>query len=1222
MRLRLPLLLMCLIFASANISAQTDYTSKITNPSFESDWDGWTHKGMSRQGNSVFTLKAGNTYVEKWTGRGGAVGDANLSQVLTDLPPGQYELSAAAQNIQEDTPTKVQTGAWIFAGSKKTNVNVCDTYKVSFSYVHGDIKIGMEAIGATGNYLCVDNFRLTYVGDDLSAELAAAITAAEAVCGDGSGLKADQLRSAIDAAKALSSSATGQQQANAIIAMETASDVYKLANASRENPYNLTDKIENPSFEAGDFSGWTTNMAIQGNNSFSIKQGTYYVEKWTGKGGAIGEAYVTQTIKGMLPGRYILRAAAQNIQEDYPTREQAGAYLVANTHKGAITTRKDHSLEFVLVSDWLTLGLQADNAKGNWVAVDNFRLEYISDDFDDVKTEFNAIISRAEELTPLRMNVKAYDDLTLALTMAKSLADRTTTDGWAVAARKLELAIAAADESQKAFAKLSDAIEAAQAEIDASSAELKEDYQTAINNARSVYNDTNTTNEQALGAVKNLESAAFAFRVDNDSGKAPTVTTDPRYIRGCVWAFGRSTVSGSGVIEKGFCWSENPNPTVLDNRTTEYLNQAGIIYWIRDLKPGRMYYMRAYAISSTYAVGYGEVIKFSTLPKGQITHWYNDGGDEATNDRINNAINTGMDYYWNNLSSIHGVGISVSYSPGTPTADCSYGGSMRVGANSAYQSAGTIMHEALHGIGVGTHGNWWSGDYRSNGGGGDWLGDRVNDAIRFWDNNTDGSLHGDSMHMWPYGCNGAQEDSHSDNLYCMMGILAQALNEDGLPGSGAIGYALPYYSFVHEDGVKYYIKNENESRGRYSAYLVETSTHTLEWHTMTAEQAAADDAAAWYISFTPSNQYYQIKNAKTGYYITYSGSFKTVSRTTPTSAENIHLMRGRVDVNVGDKAFRGYHFIHPESNANPPTLMASTSKKTGTQNFNISNSSTSQRWLILTADEATLFGVNSLKPSIFVNDVEYKDTLTMIVHKGDKVVLSPKHPSGFSNVKYNWSDGSTKKDLTITDIQTTTEMNFTFTSNEGGFELTFKVYVVDKENGYDLAEGNYLIVNHETGDVVTWNGNSFELSGIEQDSEGNVSGSQVFKVSKANSEMPYIYNFYMESEGKYLSTTGKLSTTAGKYYLLNALGTDYCVGKSSSGRFWSIKDGMLNTLSSKELTAFPFVFVPVSEATAIETLEKEEGFDGAWYTVSGMRINGVPTEKGVYIINGKKVLIK
>ena len=122
------------------------------------------------------------------------------------------------------------------------------------------------------------------------------------------------------------------------------------------------------------------------------------------------------------------------------------------------------------------------------------------------------------------------------------------------------------------------------------------------------------------------------------------------------------------ILEEGFCWAEHPDPKVTDNRTTEYLNQAGKIYWMPDLKPATVYYMRAYAINNNYGVGYGDVIKFVTLPKGTVGHWYNNGGDEATNDRFNYAINLSMDYYWNNLTSIHDFGISVNYSPGTPTA--------------------------------------------------------------------------------------------------------------------------------------------------------------------------------------------------------------------------------------------------------------------------------------------------------------------------------------------------------------------------------------------------------------------------------------------------------------------------------------------------------------------------------------------------------------------------
>ena len=86
-------------------------------------------------GGSVTKGWDGSKYLEKWTGRGGAVGSGSVSQKLTELEPGQYELTAAAQNIQEDSPTASQTGAWIYAGEQKTTVTIRDTYKVSFSYV-------------------------------------------------------------------------------------------------------------------------------------------------------------------------------------------------------------------------------------------------------------------------------------------------------------------------------------------------------------------------------------------------------------------------------------------------------------------------------------------------------------------------------------------------------------------------------------------------------------------------------------------------------------------------------------------------------------------------------------------------------------------------------------------------------------------------------------------------------------------------------------------------------------------------------------------------------------------------------------------------------------------------------------------------------------------------------------------------------------------------------
>ena len=977
------------LVCAITVSGQTDCTSLITNPSFEQGTDGWEHQGMGAQGNNVFSIKDGNTYMERWTGRGGAVGSGKLAQVLKGLTPGNYELTAAAQNIQEDTPNTAQTGAWIFAENSslftlpsslnKTTVTVRNTYKVAFNFVSGSVTIGFEAKDASGNWIAVDNFRLTRVGDDLSAELSEAIANVEADYGNATGKEAQQLLDAIAAARDVrdapseSQTVTAEEQAAAIMAMEQAIGIYLRANASADNPLNMTDHITNPSFESGDLTGWTcTGMGIQGNSVFSIKDGTWYVERWTSRGGIVGDSRLSQRLTDMPAGRYRLTVAAQNIQEDTPKVAQTGAWIFAGNssfftlHSSLnVTVRANYTLEFVQVADELEIGFEAKGATGNWLSVDNFRLEYISDNFDDVKTAFADLITKAETLAGQRMNADALQALTTALADAHNVqqiidGQSSMVNSLPAIATALETAIATATASHETFARLADAIADATEEITVGSGSpaATEAYQQAIDDAQAVYDAAATTDAQAEAAITALAEASFAYKILNgtSSGTPPTVTTDTRFIRGATWAFGRSTVVGSNIIEEGFCWSEQPDPKVTDSRTTEYLNQAGKIYWLRDLKPATIYYMRAYAINNDYAVGYGDVIKFVTVPKGTVGHWYNNGGDEATNDRINYAIDLSMDYYWNNLTSIHGFGISVTYSPGTPTADCSYGGSMRVGESSSYQQPGTIMHEAFHGIGVGTHGMWWNGEMRSAGNRGVWLGDRVTEAVRFWDNSPTAVIDGDDMHLWPYGCNGAHEDTHSDNLYCMMGILAQALNEDGLPGSGEIGYALPYYAFNHEDGVKYYIKNEDQSHGLRTAYLVETATHTLEWKTMSAEEAAADDAAAWYLSFTPSNQYYQLRNAATGYYITYSSGIKTQKTQSPQTPQNFHLMRGRVDID----GHRGYYIIHPESSANPPCLVATTNGKTTTAAWNIAKSATTQRWLILTAEEAQNFDNGNL----------------------------------------------------------------------------------------------------------------------------------------------------------------------------------------------------------------------------------------------------------------------
>lgn len=151
-----------------------DQTSLIQNPSFEQNGtEGWTVSNMNTQSNSVFSRKKGTYYLESWVSIGQAIGNASVTQTLKDLPRGNYRLQASALHIQQSSSGSTvnkgtaQTGAWIIAGTARTEVTAMKQYTVSFAALDekNNIEIGLLAENATGNYLCVDNFTLQYMGE-------------------------------------------------------------------------------------------------------------------------------------------------------------------------------------------------------------------------------------------------------------------------------------------------------------------------------------------------------------------------------------------------------------------------------------------------------------------------------------------------------------------------------------------------------------------------------------------------------------------------------------------------------------------------------------------------------------------------------------------------------------------------------------------------------------------------------------------------------------------------------------------------------------------------------------------------------------------------------------------------------------------------------------------------------------------------------------------------
>ncbi len=556
----------------------------------------------------------------------------------------------------------------------------------------------------------------------------------------------------------------------------------------------------------------------------------------------------------------------------------------------------------------------------------------------------------------------------------------------AAALEQLETAYANADASYNAKKTLKAAITAAERYYDADK-EGAEAFSEAIAQAVAVRDDASSTPEQMNEAAKTLEDATLFYRVQNGTGNPMNVRT-LSVIQGATEIFGRATFSGGTAREKGFCYSENPEPTIFDGRSTTSYTNNGEIYAMQDLKPATVYYVRAYAITNTYMLSYGDVIKIVTRPIGNVTFSYDNAGDVATNQRIYNACVEAV-WMWNNITGIRNFHLDAHYVPGAGagggTADCSYGGYMRVSQTTSYQRTGTILHEGAHGQGMVPYTDWTNSIYRSNGDRGEWLGPRVDRVIRFLDNSSTAKLHGDTQHMWPYGINGAHEDTGSPILYRANALLVGALAEDGIVTPN-MDFLKPAYSFVQDDETKYYIKNESTDRGLGTSYLVQTSNAAVRFQEMTADEVFGNDSCAWYITFNPATCYYTFQNVATGRYLNMSTS--NASALTGQTNARFQLLGNRNQTTFDDFTFAGTsYWVVAASNhhAMSATVVGATSVE-----FDHSDAATAQRWLFLTSDEVTRFAqsigetVGICKPSLR-QDVQ---TLNVIGGQGEMVITA------------------------------------------------------------------------------------------------------------------------------------------------------------------------------------------------------------------------------------------
>lgn len=500
---------------------------------------------------------------------------------------------------------------------------------------------------------------------------------------------------------------------------------------------------------------------------------------------------------------------------------------------------------------------------------------------------------------------------------------------------------------------------------------------SAINNAKSLIE---SGMDEEIGSIaKSLSDATLNYRILNATGTTPRVTSTNKFVAaGATVLLGRMTTqpsSTTSVLERGFCWSTNPEPTIFDNRSTHYFSSNGEIYRMEKLKPGTMYYVRPYILTNKYKLAYGDVVKVPTLPKGSVTADYDNNGSTEENYRIASAVEEIL-WLYNNLSYVRGINVSVHYSSGTQTADCSYGGWMRVGSNSSYQQTGTILHETNHGVGVGTSNVWWDGNYRAEGDRGKWLGPRATQMIQFLNKDNNVYMNGDNTHMWPssavsgfnYGINGSWEDTYNPEntlLYYGNVLITHALHQDGLICSSSVGFASPAYTFAQEDETKYYIKTTDADCGNETSLLGVTETGALTMEPMNTEMAQADDNFAWNVLYEPKTAYYYLRNVGTGRLLTYtSQQFRTTPRTSPSTNDRVQLLPSRSPYKKSSLKTSSYWIT-----INKIALTAQSETTVDDASFDANDSNTKQHWLILTEKEMAVFdqfwtGIDDIQSSI------------------------------------------------------------------------------------------------------------------------------------------------------------------------------------------------------------------------------------------------------------------
>ncbi len=457
-------------------NAGADLTRVIANPSFEAgNTDGWVNNGFAIAPNTDFPLIAGVKYAEKWTQAPGPVGDAKITQEITGLPNGIYEVSAAMRLIAQNEGDADKAGLFLLANDEKVAVEATGVIKATIEVTDGVLVIGAEISDAQGNWANIDNFTLTFEGAPATEEEMAPIVAEKAIA----------------EALGVDVSAYGNQPI-AAAAVESVVNALKVAEYKQVN----ADYTQNAASLIPDFAEWEGGMVSnKGQHWDGTATSTYYEQTGAQWGQSSWENNKKTTVN--LPkGKYVLYAAGRASADT-----DCIAYIKVNDEERVFPSKGD--VGFGIATDGVAAFDPATAAFANGNIGRGFEYRYIAfevtaDEGEDIALEIGGKATAAHQ----------WMSVTSPILL-------TTADNATITKQVLAADIAIAQAVVDAKAGVGD-------DLFMIPTEAFDTFEAAVNAAKDVNDNAEATTEDINAAIADLAAATEAYN------STPVNTPDPK----------------------------------------------------------------------------------------------------------------------------------------------------------------------------------------------------------------------------------------------------------------------------------------------------------------------------------------------------------------------------------------------------------------------------------------------------------------------------------------------------------------------------------------------------------------------------------------------------------------------------------------------------------------------------------------------------------------------